>query len=163
MRNIISHFKSLNSDISEYIDLSIYKSSNIFRLPQKSNKKESYGHQVITGEMINYMIHYIPSDSIEYIFSNLCRYNILRNKKNKIIIPTVLKNTNEIIQQNMIKPYSMEIPDVEYQAFYNSSQFRNDDRTEWVNLGCLLYSLYDTNGSENYLLSYLKKYKILKR
>ena len=82
------------------------------------------------------------------MFSDLCRYNILRNKKIKIIIPTVLKNTNGIIQQNIIKPDSIEIPDIEYQVFHNLSQFRNDDRTEWVKLGWLLY---DTNGSELFI------------
>ena len=91
------------------------------------------------------------------MFSNLCRYNILRNKKIKII-PTVLKNTNGIIQQNIIKPDSIEIPDIEYQVLHNLSQFRNDDRTEWVKLGWLLY---DTNGSELFieLSKRSKKYK----
>ena len=108
MRNIINHFKSIYTDISEYIDLAIYKSSNILRLPLQTNQNKLYNHEIVTGEMDNFVITYIPFNSKEYMFSNLCKYNILHNINNKII-PLSLNNTNKIIQQHIIKPELIKI------------------------------------------------------
>ena len=76
---ITSYFKSIYIDISEYIDLSIYKKSNLFRLPNQRNQEKTRYHEIINGKITDFAINRIPYSSIEYIDSKLYNYN-----KNKI-------------------------------------------------------------------------------
>ena len=114
MKNIISHFKSVYKNISEYIDLSIYKSYNLFRLPNQSNEQKKNKHIIIKGEYINFIVNYIQFGSIEYMNSNLYNYN-----KNKILSEILYNKKIEIqeIQEIKIKPDIIKITNIEYQIF----------------------------------------------
>ena len=56
MKTIISHFTSVYKYISSYIDLSVYKSYNLFRLPNQSNKEKINKHSIIKGENVIFII-----------------------------------------------------------------------------------------------------------
>ena len=130
LKEIITHFKNKYSDITEYIDLSIYNNNSLFRLPNQSNENKQFIHNIEYGLMQDFIITYIPINSEEYIYNNIPDIpDIFNNIPNNII-----SNNTFNISEEQLKLFNM----------LNISHF--DDRTKWINIGCLVYSLYDIDG-----------------
>ena len=53
MKNIIDNFKNMYPSFSKYFDNSIYKKTNIFRLPYQTNKEKQISHSIIQGKPID--------------------------------------------------------------------------------------------------------------
>ena len=70
LKDVIIDFKEKYENISQYIDVSIYKSNNLFRLPNQTNINKCIKHTIIKGTMKNFIINYID-ESRPYFESNL--------------------------------------------------------------------------------------------
>ena len=47
LKHIFEHFKLVYPQIQKYIDTSIYKTNNLFRLPNQTNEVKKYIHEII--------------------------------------------------------------------------------------------------------------------
>ena len=84
--------------------LTIYKKSNIFRLPYQSNKEKQYVHSIIQGKPIDFVINYI-NNSKNYYNSETYKYNI----ENTHIIDTNNEIEIEKININIIEQVNTNI------------------------------------------------------
>ena len=78
---------------SQYFDNSIYKTSNIFRLPYQTNKDKKFCHLIVQGNPIDFIINNIGYFSKNFYESEIYKYNL----KNKHIINTSIIQTKQII------------------------------------------------------------------
>ena len=145
LKHIFEHFKLVYPQIQKYIDTSIYKTNNLFRLPNQTNEVKKYIHEIINGTALDFIINYIPVTTKEYIDSKLYIFN-----KNKIQ-SDILDNKIKIIPKILDVPNMTKIDDLEYKLFNSLSISRFDDREQWIKIGCLIYSLYKQNGLSLYI------------
>ena len=95
MKFIIENLKKMYPLFYKYFDNSVYKKTNIFRLPLQTNKEKSIIHSIIQGYPIDFIVNNIPYFCKKYYDSDIYKYNL----KNTHII-----NTNIIeIKQNIEK------------------------------------------------------------
>ena len=50
--------------LSQYIDDSVYRHGGIFRLPGQTNADKQFVHEIIEGDMKDFILSYIPKDSM---------------------------------------------------------------------------------------------------
>ena len=116
MKIIIDNFKNMYPIFSKYFDNSIYKKTNIFRLPFQTNKEKQYGHLIIQGNTNDFIINNIPYFCKNFYESEIYKYNL----KNKHIINTSIIETKQIIQKKI--EIINEINEIELKLF-NSISF----------------------------------------
>ena len=56
---------------SQYFDNSIYKKTNIFRLPYQTNKQKQISHSIIQGNPIDFIINHIGYFSKKFYESEI--------------------------------------------------------------------------------------------
>ena len=145
MKHIIDNIKFMYASFSQYFDNSIYKKTNIFRLPFQSNKEKQISHSIIQGNPLDFIINNIPYFCKNFYESNIYKYNL----KNKHIINTSIIETKQIIEKNI--EIKQDINETELKLFNILDICRLDDYTEWIKIGCLIYSLYENNGLKLYI------------
>ena len=142
MKKIIEDFLHLypKYDINKYVDTSIY-SNKWFRLPNQTNNDKPLMHYIKRGNMSNFLIHYIDDNAIEYI------PNFTKTKIKAIIADNDSINNKKInneIQTSSINCF--QNTEIENQKLLNILNIdRVNDRTKWIKLGYLLFSIYEYN------------------
>ena len=137
MKKIIEDFLNLypQYNINKCIDTSIY-SNKWFRLPNQTNDDKPLMHYIKRGNMSDFLIHFIDINATEYI-------PIFTNTKTKTKTKEILEDIENIqttTSTNCFK--NTEI--TENQKLLNILDIdRVNDRTKWIKLGYLLYSIYD--------------------
>ena len=145
IKNIIENFKNMYPSFSQYFDNSIYKKTNIFRLPYQTNKDKNISHCIIQGYPIDFIINHIGYFCKNFYESDIYKYNF----KNKHIINTNIIETKQIIEKKI--EIKQDINKIELQLFNILDIKRLDNYNEWIKLGFLIYSLYEKNGIELYI------------
>ena len=145
MKIIIDNFKNMYPIFSKYFDNSIYKKTNIFRLPYQTNKEKQISHSIIQGNPIDFIINHIGYFSKNFYESEIYKYNL----ENKHIINTSIIETKQTIKQNI--KIKQDINETELKLFNILNIERLDNYNEWIKIGCLIYSLYEKNGIELYI------------
>ena len=71
MKETINIIKNMNPNYSKYFDISVYKKSNIFRLPYQTNKEKKYIHNIIQGYPIDFIFNHTGYFSNNYYESDI--------------------------------------------------------------------------------------------
>ena len=145
MKIIIDNLLNMYPLFSKYFDNSIYKKTNIFRLPYQTNKEKQFCHLIVQGNPIDFIINNIGYFSKNFYESEIYKYNL----ENKHIINTSIIETKQTIKQNI--EIKHEINETELKLFDILDINRIDNYNEWIKIGCLIYSLYEKNGIELYI------------
>ena len=142
MKEIMKEFKIKYPKIEKFIDLSVYKIINWFRLPYQTNEDKPYEHIIKKGITKNFILNYI-NDAQEYKFIKI-QPEIIKEKEIIQIKPTEnhQENKPEIINNELEKIKS-------YFIFLSIERVNKYD--EWFKLGCLIKSLYYENGLNLFL------------
>ena len=140
MKKIIEDFLHLypQYNINKYIDTSIY-SNKWFRLPMQSNQDKPLMHYIKRGNMDNFLIHYIDN-ATEYI----PLFTKTKPKTKEILVDIENTKINNDIQTSSINCF--QNTEIENQKLLNILDIdRVNDRTKWIKLGYLLFSIYEYN------------------
>lgn len=133
MKNIIDKLIYMYPLYSQYFDNSIYKTTNIFRLPYQTNKQKPYIHTVIKGYSIDFIFNHIGFFSKNYYESEIYKYNL----ENTHITDT--NNKIEIKEKNIIENIEiLNINKTEIKLFHLLDITRIDNYNEWIKIGCLI-------------------------
>lgn len=177
---ILTNFKKIYK-LGKIIDTTIY-SNHWFRLPNQ-HKEHILGHEHIiqTGKMIDFIVEYIPKDSIcidNKLFISRDKKTIksikmiqpiqiinLNNENNKIIkLDEFIDNKDEFIdnKDNFIKLFL----DTKYELFYKFfdecyDKSRFDDYQIWISVGFAIKNKFSNEGFDlfNYFSSKGDKYE----
>ena len=146
IKHIIEHFKNIYLLFSKYFDNSIYKKTNIFRLPYQTNKEKNISHSIIQGYAIDFIVNHIGYFCKNYYESDIYKYNL----KNIHIIDTNIIEIKQNIEKKI--EIKQDINKTEIKLFnILSVSKRIDDYNEWIKIDCLIYSLYEKNGIDLYI------------
>ena len=140
MKKIIEDFLNLypQYNINKYVDTSIY-SNKWFRLPNQTNQDKPLMHYIKRGNMSDFLIHYIDDNATEYIPI----FTKTKTKTKEILIDIDNTKINNDIQTNSINCFK-NTKITENQKLLNILDIdRVNDRTKWIKLGYLLFSIYD--------------------
>ena len=139
MKKIIEDFLHLypQYNINKYVDTSIY-SNKWFRLPNQTNQDKPLMHYIKRGNMSDFLIHYIDDNATEYIPI----FTKPKTKTKEILVDFENTKINNDIQTTSINCF--QNTEIENQKLLNILDIdRVNDRTKWIKLGYLLFSIYE--------------------
>ena len=164
-KDIFNYYDS-NNKLNKVVDSGIYK-DGWFRYPNQTKEaKENTEHIIEKGNIIDFIVEYIPKNSIcidSYKYLDNKEKNIVKNKKNK---KETEKSINKINKVNKINDKQIEDFTKE---FYNKNEDkiliklldeclnkeRYDSYNDWIIIGMALKNSFGENGFE--LFDYISK------
>lgn len=141
LKNIFDNFLNLYrdefiNDAGKVIDTTIY-TDKWFRLPNQTKPTGDGLHRIINGQMINFLVDFIPHESIliDTVVTLETKTKTKKTKKTKSKNINISPLENETTEDNNEQKY------IDLLNIYSDKDCNQLDYDEWVKIGMVLYNI----------------------